>query len=109
MTPEEVLNTFRDLEKHLHSAKLQVFFQKQSEEIRDRFVSLRQEVTVFVGELTIEQLTNIADKLDELSDDLNAGITNLQGEIDSLNDADETLKALDVVLRLTTQITKHFA
>jgi len=78
MTLDELLNELRAIERTLRSAEVQNSFQTQPEDVRNRFVSYRQEISFLVGKLTNAQLSEIADKLEELSDDLNAGITSLR-------------------------------
>jgi hypothetical protein len=104
MTHDELLQSLRNLEISLRSAKTQNFFQSQSQDIRSRFVAFRQEITLLVGKLTNAQLARIADKLAELSDDLSAGINDLQGKIDTLNDAVAILNALSTLLGLAARI-----
>lgn len=104
MTHDELLEALRKLEISLRSAKTQDFFMGQSQDIRNRFVSFRQEITVLVGRLTNAQLARIADKLAELSDDLNTGINDLQGKISVLNDAVAFLNTLGTVVGLAARI-----
>ena len=104
MTLEELLTSLQGLETGLRSAEVQGFFEKQPENIRKRFVSFRQEVSFLVGKLTNAQLSRIAQKLEELSDDLSAGIGELQGKIDALNNAVVILNDLAALLGLVARI-----
>ncbi len=104
MTRDELLTMMRDVETQLRSAAVQAFFQKQPEDIRKRFVSFRQEISVLVGRLTNAQLSDIAAKLDELSPDLKAGIDDLKGKIDTLNSAIAILNLLGNALGLAARV-----
>lgn len=104
MTLDNLLKDLLKVESRLYSADIQEFFEKQSVEIRNHFVSFRQEVAVLVGKLTNAQLTSIAQKLEELSDDLNAAISTLQSKSDELNSTIAILNALGVVLGLAARI-----
>lgn len=105
MKPEEFLTTLRSLRSKLFSAQVQNHFLAETDqEIRERFVSLRQEVTILVDRLEIGQLHAIANKLDELADDFEAGISNLQGKLDKLDKAIAILDTLSTVLGVTARI-----
>ena len=104
MTIDELLTGLRDLEVKLRSARVQNFISQQSEDVRTRFVSFVQEVSFLVGKLTNAQLAAIADKLDELSDDLRAGIDDLQGKLDAVNNVVAILNTLGTVVGLAARI-----
>jgi hypothetical protein len=104
MTLVELLTSLRNIETKLRSAEVQAFFGNQTQTIRDRFISFRQEVSFLVGKLTNAQLAAIAAKLNELSDDLNTGISDLQGKIDALNNAVAILNTLGTLLGLAARI-----
>lgn len=104
MTLDELLTNLRELETSLRAAEVQSFFERQPDNIRKRFVSFRQEVSFLVGKLTNAQLSRIGQKLDELSDDLNAGINELQDKIAALNNAVAILNAISTVLGLAARI-----
>ncbi len=104
MTNDELLNALRDLEVRLRSADVQAFFMKQPDNIKKRFVSFRQEISVLVGKLTNAQLAHIAAKLDELSDDFKSGIDQLKGKIDALNNAVAIMNLLGGVLGLAARV-----
>jgi len=98
MTRDELLDELRELELNLRSPEVQDFFLTQPVDVRNKFVSYREEISFLVGKLTNAELEEIADKLDELSDDINAGITSLREKIQALNDAIEIINALGTVL-----------
>jgi hypothetical protein len=104
MTLDELLNSLHRLELRLRSAEVQNFFRGQPQTVRDRFVSSLQEVSFLSGKLTNAQLRAIADKLDELSDDLKAGINDLQGKVGTLNNAVVILDTLGTVVGLVARV-----
>lgn len=105
MNPDEFLDTLRALRSNLFSARIQShFLAEQDPEIRQQFVSLRQEVAVLVDRLEIGQLQAIANKLDELNDDFKLGITNLQNKLDALDRTVSILNTLSTVLGVVARI-----
>ena len=104
MTKNELLTELRAFETKLRSAEMQSFFASKKQETRDRFVSLRGEVSVAINKLSNAQLQEIANKLDELSGDLEAGIANLKDKIEKLNNATIVLNKLSTVLGLVARI-----
>ena len=103
MTLENFLQALRRLDLRLGEYEVERFF-KENPTYQQRFISFRHEVAFLVGKLTNAQLNHIANKLDELSGDLNAGISDLRGKIDTLNDAVAILNALAAVLGLAARI-----
>ena len=53
---------------------MQTFFLAKAQATRDRFASLRNELSRQIAKLSNAELEDIATKLDELSDDLEAGM-----------------------------------
>ena len=104
MTNIELLEQLRSTEIRLRSAEVQAFFQGKSQATRDRFVSLRNEISHHIAKLSNAQLQDIADKLDELSDNLQAGIDNLQSKLDQLNNAILILNTFSAVLGLVGRV-----
>lgn len=104
MTLDELLDYLREVDSRLYSPEVQNFFQNQPKKIRNRFISFRQEVVFLVGKLTNAQLSKIAQKLDELSGDLNASMRDLQEAISSLNSAVTIISLLDSALGLAARI-----
>lgn len=104
MTITELLRQLRSAETRLRSTEVQAFFQGKSQATRDRFVSLRNEISQHIAKLSNARLQDIADKLDELSDSLQAGIDNLQGKLDQLNNAISILNTFSAVLGLVGRV-----
>jgi len=104
MTKTELLQQLRDIETSLRSAEVQSFFQTQSQATRDRFVSLRAEISQHIAQLANAQLQEIANKLDELSDELEAGIDTLKSKLDELNNAVAILNSIATVLGLVGRV-----
>src|SRR5262245_63979689 len=98
MTKTELLQQLRSTEIRLRSAEVQAFFQSKSQATRDKFVSLRNEISRHIAKLSNARLQDIADKLDELSDNLQAGIDKLQSNLDRLNNAISILNTVSTVL-----------
>jgi hypothetical protein len=59
---------------------------------------------MLIMKLEQAQLSDIADKLDQLSGDLQSGISNLQGTIDGINDATAVISTLSTVLGLVARV-----
>jgi|SRR5215813_4705853 len=104
MTKTELLKDLRATEIRQRSSEVQGFFQSQSQATRDRFVSLRNELSQQIARLSNAQLQDIADKLDELSEDLQAGIGDLQSQLDRLNNAISILNTFSTVLGLIGRV-----
>jgi hypothetical protein len=104
MTRDELLGCLQEVDGRLYSPEVQNFFENRPEEIRNRFISFRQEVAVLVGKLRNAKLSSIEQKLSELSSDLNASISHLQREIDNLNNAVAILSSLGSALGLAARV-----
>lgn len=104
MSLDELLSCLRNLQTQLFSAAVQIFFEKQDEDTKKRFVSFRKEVSLLVGKLTNAQLGHIADELDLLSVDLKAGIQNLNQSLGQLQSALSILNFLGSVLGLVSRV-----
>jgi hypothetical protein len=104
MTKNEVLTQMRALEVRLFSAEVQDFFKTKSQPTRDRFASLLSEISQQVAKLTNAQIAGISNKLDELSPDLEQGIKNLQGKLDSLENTVTILNTISTVLGLVGRV-----
>jgi gas vesicle protein len=104
MTKTELLQQLRGIEIRLRSAEVQGFFQTKTQPTRDRFVSLRNEISQQISQLSNAQLQDIADKLDELSDDLEAGIESLQSKLAKLESTISILNTISTVLGLVGRV-----
>jgi ABC-type transporter Mla subunit MlaD len=104
MSREELLSHLRSIELRLRSAEVQAFFKTQSQADRDRFVSMRNEISQQISQLANAQFQHLADQLNQLSDDLNAGIDNLQSELDSLESTIAILNTISNVLGLVGRV-----
>ena len=104
MTKDGLLAELREIETNLRSAEVQEFFQAQDQDVRDRFVSLRHEISVAINQLSNAELQAIADKLDELAPDLKAGVDRLKAKIQQLENAVSILKTISDVLGLVGRV-----
>jgi hypothetical protein len=104
MTQEELLRQLRAIERRVRSAEVDTFFQGKSQASRDRFVSLRNELSHQIARLSNAQLQNIAGKLDELSEDLEAGVENLGEKLRRLERTIAILNTFSAVLGLVGRL-----
>src|SRR5689334_405132 len=104
MSLEELLNHLRSVEVQLRSAEVQNFFQTQSQDDRDTLVQLRHEISQQISQLSNAQFQHVANKLNELSDDLNAGIDNVQADLNSLDNTISILNSVSNVLGLVGRV-----
>jgi hypothetical protein len=108
MTPtigkDDLLQNLRDLESALRSDEVENLMAQQDEVTRQRFVALREQVGIVVGKLENAQLADIADQLDRLSPQLNAGIANLKRALTSIDDAMAIVNTASTVLTLATNV-----
>jgi len=104
MTRDELVTALQNVETSLRSAEVQTFFQTRPTPERDRLVSFRQKLAVLIGTLRNAELAKIAQKLNELSDALEAAIGDVEGRLDALNDAVAILNTLSDLLGLTARV-----
>ncbi len=104
MTKTKLLRDLRALDTRLHSTEMQNFFSTKTEPTRARFVSLRNEVSQQVSKLTNAELEDIANKLSELSADIESGIENLQAKLDALNNTVAILNTISTVVGLVGRV-----
>jgi len=104
MSREELLAHLRAIELQLRSAEVQIFFQHQSQADRDQLVLMRNEISQQISQLANAQFQHLANKLDDLSADLNAGINNLQDELNSLDSVISVLNTISNVLGLVGRV-----
>jgi molecular chaperone GrpE (heat shock protein) len=104
MTNETLLKELRAIERRLRSAEVQTFFLAKTQATRDRFASLRNELSRQIAKLSNAQLEDIATKLDELSDDLEAGVESLTNTLDRLEKTVTILNGISKVLGLVGRV-----
>jgi biopolymer transport protein ExbB/TolQ len=108
MTRDQLLDQLRAAELRLRSAEVQSLFATQDQEVRDNFVSLRNQLSGQIAQLSNAQLEDIANELSQLSPDLEAGITNLQTQLDRLDSAIAIINAVSSVLGLVGRVIGLF-
>jgi biopolymer transport protein ExbB/TolQ len=104
MTRDELLSQLRSLEVRLRSAEVQDFFSTQDQKVRDNFVDLRLQLSQRIDQLANAQLQDIADRLDQLSPDLEAGIQSVQQTLDRLDKAIAIINTISSVLGLVGRV-----
>jgi gas vesicle protein len=104
MTQEELLRQLRAIERRVRSTEVNTFFQGKSQASRDRFASLRNELSQQIAKLANAQLKNIAEKLDDLSKDLEAGVENLDDKLRRLEKTVAILNTFTAVLGLVGRL-----
>src|SRR5713101_5261460 len=104
MTRDELLFQLRSTELSLHTADVDQFMQGQNAATRQRFVSLAFEFRTLITQLENAQLSQIADKLDQLSGDLQSGISALQATNTAIDNATAVITTLSTVLGLVARV-----
>ena len=104
MTRNELIFRLRSLEIQLLSPQMDAFIEKQDATVRERFVRLSVDLRVVILKLTTAQLASIADRLEDLSEELEAGIARLRAEIDSLNKAIKVIETLSEVVGFAARV-----
>lgn len=104
MTSDELLGSLRAIELRLSTSEVNSFFREQDEVTRQQFVHLSLQISIAVSRVTTAQFNEIADNLDRLTPELNAGITSLQSSILQLNDAIAIVTTLTQVLDLVGKV-----
>lgn len=104
MTKGELLVELRIVETKLRSAEVQTFYRNQPQGTRDRFVWLRNEISLAINRLSNTEIAEIAAKLNELSDDLEVGTTDLKKKIEDMDDAVAILNTTATVFGLVARV-----
>jgi hypothetical protein len=104
MGKDDLLQNLRDLETSLGSEEVEDLVVQQDQATRQRFVALREQVTVVVGKLENAQLADIADQLDRLSPQLNDGIVSLKHELSSIDNAIAIINTASTVISLAASV-----
>jgi hypothetical protein len=108
MTKTELLSNLRQMETILRSSSVQTFFKQQDPQTRARFASLMNNLSVAVNRISNEQMQMLADRLDELNDDLIAGIENVEEKLHDLDDAVAIMNTVSTVLSLVSRLVGVF-
>ena len=104
MDLQELLRETRAIERALRAPVVQASMLGQPEEVRERFVSARQELSSLVARLVNAQIEALATKLDELAPDLKKGIAEIGARMDQLDKPAPLLKALGGFLGLLARV-----
>lgn len=104
MTRNELLFRLRALELRLLSPNVDEFVRTQDEPTQARFFSLMLDLRIIITRLTTVGLAEIAAKLDDLSDELQAGIDSLQNEIDQQQKTIDLINAFSSVVGYAARI-----
>ena len=104
MTKTDLLQEMRSIETHLRSIEVQKFFKSETQHTRDRFASQLNEISQQVAKLSNDQIAEIANRLDELSVEIEVGIENLQEELNKLENAITILNTISNVLSLVGRV-----
>jgi hypothetical protein len=104
MDKDELLDRVRKLEFNLYTSEFRDWLKTQSDADKKKIGTLRTEVVNYRSGLETNQLRALADKLDELSPELNQGLVDLQETIKAMKDFAAFLKVLGDVLGLVSRI-----
>lgn len=109
MTRRQLINRLQSLELDLRSARIERFFGRQSPEIRRHFVSQRDEIAMLLEWLRDLELEEIADKLDELSPQIEKGLRELRESIEALDTAIDVINGLTQFLGFVARVVAFLA
>jgi uncharacterized phage infection (PIP) family protein YhgE len=104
MTIEELLDELHSIESALRTPEVQLFVREQDEKTRKRFVTQLNKISTLINRLENDQLKEVAGKLDELNDDLTAGIENIKKRIKELNDAIAVINTISKFLGVAAKV-----
>ena len=104
MTPKQAIKFLQQLERKLGSSRVRAFFRDQSPKVQNDYAMCRGEVTFLLGELTVNRLTLIADRLSAHSTTLNKRAKALKKELDDLASARRVLTQLDKTLSVVSRV-----
>lgn len=104
MTKQELIDQLSELETRLHSKDVEDKFIGNTE-----FTKKRGELGTFIGKLENAVEAAIAQRLDELAPQFQAGIDNLKDELEVLKDLKEILVILGTILDLGIKVFKIVA
>jgi hypothetical protein len=104
MNKDELLDGVRKLEISLYADEFRDWVKTQSDADKETIGTLRTKVISYRSGLETNQLKALADKLDELSPELNQGLAGLRETIKAMNDFAVFLKVLDDVVGLVSRI-----
>lgn len=99
MTKQELIDQLFELETRLHSKDVEDKFIGNTE-----FTKKRSELGTFIGKLENAVEAAIAQRLDELSPQFQAGIANLEDELRKLKDLQQILGILAIILDLGVKV-----
>jgi hypothetical protein len=103
---DDLLQNLRNLETALRSEEVENLVAQEDQDTRQKFVAVRERVAVVVGKLENAQLADIADQLDRLSPQLNAGIANMKHALSSIENAIAIVNTASTVLSLAARVAE---
>lgn|GEM_PF-3185849 len=104
MTPNDLIDALRDLDRELHSTRVTTFYRSQDDESRARFVGLRGYVAQALADALHAQLDELATALQQHDAELSEGLADLKRAVRGLNDAVKTLNILGDVLTALSKV-----
>lgn len=104
MTRNELLFKLRSLEIQLLSPQVDAFIEKQDAAAKQKFVALSVDLRLIIMKLTTADLAAIADRLDDLSDEIQEGIAEVKKTIDKLGKVKEVIDTVSKVVGFAARI-----
>ena len=101
---DDLIQKLRDLETSLGTAEMENLMAQADEVTRKKFIAQREQVTITLGKLDNALLADIANQLDQLAPQLNAGITNMQQALAAINNAIAIVNTVSTVLSLAARV-----
>ncbi len=104
----QLLEYLEQLEKQISTDNVEGFFQRQPPKILNEYIVLRGDLSMLVGRLKLQELSNIAGRIDIHTRELVARSKELEGELESLASARKTLTRLNKLVSLVSRIALVF-
>lgn len=100
----QLLDELRTIEVQLYGIEVVQQVQQLSDAEKQEFASARLHLTSVINQLNTAQLSDIADKLEQKSGELETGIQSLQKSLDSLTGASGWAAAVNGIIGVIGQV-----
>jgi hypothetical protein len=100
----QLLDALRTIEVQLYGIEVVQQVQQLSDADKQEFASARLHLTSIINQLNTAQLSDIADKLEQKSGELQTGIQSLQKSLDSLTGASGWAAAVNGIIGVIGQV-----
>ncbi len=106
--PNQLLEYLEQLEEQISSSDVDEFFQAQPPRVLNEYIILRGDLSLLVDRLRLQELSDIAERIDTHTKELVARSEELEAEIESLASARKTLTRMNKLVSLVSRIALVF-